>query len=133
MIELYNAPEGRYKQDVYLLPKKMGKAPFLFHFFFQTRPNLGPGSFWGWTRCFPAPPGGKQAATFGSLPVLIQEIFGQVFCPWSSVRTRGPCQQLCQQDPTEHTAIQTTLLLQNRSFFGLIVFFWVEIRCLLPR
>lgn len=25
LIELYNAPEGRYKQDVYLLPKKMGK------------------------------------------------------------------------------------------------------------
>ncbi|KAM7178466.1 adenosylhomocysteinase 3 isoform 2-T2 [Macrochelys suwanniensis] len=24
LIELYNAPEGRYKQDVYLLPKKMG-------------------------------------------------------------------------------------------------------------
>lgn len=30
MIELYNAPEGRYKQDVYLLPKKMGKY-LLFH------------------------------------------------------------------------------------------------------
>lgn len=28
LIELYNAPEGRYKQDVYLLPKKMGKACF---------------------------------------------------------------------------------------------------------
>lgn len=26
LIELYNAPEGRYKQDVYLLPKKMGKV-----------------------------------------------------------------------------------------------------------
>lgn len=25
LIELFNAPEGRYKQDVYLLPKKMGK------------------------------------------------------------------------------------------------------------
>lgn len=25
LIELYNAPEGRYKQDVYLLPKKMGE------------------------------------------------------------------------------------------------------------
>lgn len=25
LIELYNAPDGRYKQDVYLLPKKMGK------------------------------------------------------------------------------------------------------------
>ena len=22
---MFNAPEGRYKQDVYLLPKKMGK------------------------------------------------------------------------------------------------------------
>lgn len=27
LIELYNAPEGRYKQDVYLLPKKMGEFP----------------------------------------------------------------------------------------------------------
>ncbi|TNN70860.1 Adenosylhomocysteinase 3 [Liparis tanakae] len=26
LIELYSAPEGRYKQDVYLLPKKMGKS-----------------------------------------------------------------------------------------------------------
>lgn len=26
LIELYNAPEGRYKKDVYLLPKKMGKS-----------------------------------------------------------------------------------------------------------
>ncbi|TMS05806.1 S-adenosylhomocysteine hydrolase-like protein 1 [Larimichthys crocea] len=26
LIELYGAPEGRYKQDVYLLPKKMGKS-----------------------------------------------------------------------------------------------------------
>uniref|UniRef100_A0A4W5M1H0 Adenosylhomocysteinase-like 1 n=1 Tax=Hucho hucho TaxID=62062 RepID=A0A4W5M1H0_9TELE len=26
LIELFNAPEGRYKQDVYLLPKKMGKT-----------------------------------------------------------------------------------------------------------
>jgi len=25
LIELFNAPEGRYKQDVYLLPKKMGE------------------------------------------------------------------------------------------------------------
>lgn len=32
LIELYNAPEGRYKQDVYLLPKKMGK---IFFFFFN--------------------------------------------------------------------------------------------------
>lgn len=28
LIELYNAPDGRYKQDVYLLPKKMGKTQF---------------------------------------------------------------------------------------------------------
>ena len=28
LIELFNAPPGRYKSDVYLLPKKMGK--FLF-------------------------------------------------------------------------------------------------------
>ena len=25
---MFNAPEGRYKQDVYLLPKKMGKGFF---------------------------------------------------------------------------------------------------------
>jgi len=25
LIELFNAPAGRYKQDVYLLPKKMGE------------------------------------------------------------------------------------------------------------
>lgn len=25
LIELFNAPSGRYKSDVYLLPKKMGK------------------------------------------------------------------------------------------------------------
>ncbi len=29
LIELYNAPPGRYKSDVYLLPKKMG-----IYFFF---------------------------------------------------------------------------------------------------
>lgn len=28
LIELYNAPQGRYKQDVYLLPKKMGTLCF---------------------------------------------------------------------------------------------------------
>ena len=32
LIELFNAPEGRYKQDVYLLPKKMGKIPGLLLF-----------------------------------------------------------------------------------------------------
>jgi len=26
LIELFNAPAGRYKQDVYLLPKKMGEC-----------------------------------------------------------------------------------------------------------
>jgi adenosylhomocysteinase len=26
LIELFNAPNGRYKQDVYLLPKKMGTS-----------------------------------------------------------------------------------------------------------
>lgn len=26
LIELFNAPVGRYKSDVYLLPKKMGKS-----------------------------------------------------------------------------------------------------------
>lgn len=30
LIELFNAPVGRYKQDVYLLPKKMGELPSLF-------------------------------------------------------------------------------------------------------
>lgn len=30
LIELYNAPEGRYKQDVYLLPKKMGKHKLFY-------------------------------------------------------------------------------------------------------
>jgi adenosylhomocysteinase len=29
LIELFNAPPGRYKQDVYLLPKKMGKWLFM--------------------------------------------------------------------------------------------------------
>lgn len=28
LIELFNAPVGRYKQDVYLLPKKMGEPLF---------------------------------------------------------------------------------------------------------
>lgn len=32
LIELFNAPEGRYKQDVYLLPKKMGKGLMLLTF-----------------------------------------------------------------------------------------------------
>lgn len=32
LIELYNAPEGRYKQDVYLLPKKMGEIFFSYTF-----------------------------------------------------------------------------------------------------
>lgn len=27
LIELFNAPSGRYKSDVYLLPKKMGEHP----------------------------------------------------------------------------------------------------------
>ena len=31
LIEMFNAPEGRYKQDVYLLPKKMGKFRRLYH------------------------------------------------------------------------------------------------------
>ena len=29
LIELFNAPPGRYKQDVYLLPKKMGMSKHL--------------------------------------------------------------------------------------------------------
>lgn len=32
LIELYNAPEGRYNKDVYLLPKKMGKLQCILHF-----------------------------------------------------------------------------------------------------
>jgi len=31
LIELYNAPEGRYKQDVYLLPKKMDEYVASLH------------------------------------------------------------------------------------------------------
>lgn len=31
LIELYNAPLGRYKSDVYLLPKKMGEFFFFFY------------------------------------------------------------------------------------------------------
>ena len=31
LIEMFNAPEGRYKQDVYLLPKKMGKFRRFYH------------------------------------------------------------------------------------------------------
>ena len=35
LIEMFNAPEGRYKQDVYLLPKKMGKFRRFHHRLFQ--------------------------------------------------------------------------------------------------
>uniref|UniRef100_A0A8W8LMD0 Adenosylhomocysteinase n=4 Tax=Magallana gigas TaxID=29159 RepID=A0A8W8LMD0_MAGGI len=31
LIELYNAPQGRYKQDVYLLPKKMDEYVASLH------------------------------------------------------------------------------------------------------
>jgi len=31
LIELFNAPEGRYKQDVYLLPKKMDEYVASLH------------------------------------------------------------------------------------------------------
>jgi S-adenosylhomocysteine hydrolase len=31
LIELYKAPPGRYKQDVYLLPKKMGRKEYWHH------------------------------------------------------------------------------------------------------
>lgn len=31
-MELFNAPIGRYKSDVYLLPKKMGKLSFNYYF-----------------------------------------------------------------------------------------------------
>lgn len=34
LIELFNAPPGRYKSDVYLLPKKMGKI-FTILFFIE--------------------------------------------------------------------------------------------------
>lgn len=35
LIELFNAPPGRYKSDVYLLPKKMGKISInLIEFFY---------------------------------------------------------------------------------------------------
>lgn len=43
LIELFNAPEGRYKQDVYLLPKKMGKSLLsdenFLHVLFNGRPR----------------------------------------------------------------------------------------------
>lgn len=46
LIELYNAPEGRYKQDVYLLPKKMGEYiykyltwPIVFKIFKDYKPH----------------------------------------------------------------------------------------------
>ena len=35
LIELFNAPQGRYKQDVYLLPKKMGMLILMI-----TKPSL---------------------------------------------------------------------------------------------
>jgi len=31
LIEMFNAPEGRYKQDVYLLPKKMDEYVASLH------------------------------------------------------------------------------------------------------
>ena len=34
LIELFNAPPGRYKQDVYLLPKKMGRLCFFLDLVF---------------------------------------------------------------------------------------------------
>lgn len=34
LIELFNAPPGRYKSDVYLLPKKMGKQYMIGYFMF---------------------------------------------------------------------------------------------------
>ena len=47
LIELFNAPEGRYKQDVYLLPKKMGKKKqsqfrnlLCFEYRFSIRMNM---------------------------------------------------------------------------------------------
>ncbi|XP_009944641.1 PREDICTED: putative adenosylhomocysteinase 3, partial [Leptosomus discolor] len=49
LIELYNAPEGRYKQDVYLLPKKMGSSSKFF--------PLCLGSWLDWTCCSSVPPG----------------------------------------------------------------------------
>ena len=39
LIELYNAPEGRYKQDVYLLPKKMGERIFPVLFLHYLKKN----------------------------------------------------------------------------------------------
>lgn len=32
LVELFNAPIGRYKSDVYLLPKKMGTTLFKYNF-----------------------------------------------------------------------------------------------------
>lgn len=42
LIELYNAPEGRYKQDVYLLPKKMGEYKCIINL-----KHLNPGCVFG--------------------------------------------------------------------------------------
>ena len=41
LIELFNAPQGRYKQDVYLLPKKLGKLPTILVEF----------QYYGWKAC----------------------------------------------------------------------------------
>jgi len=35
LMELFNAPIGRYKSDVYLLPKKMGVLSFKYIFFYE--------------------------------------------------------------------------------------------------
>lgn len=34
-MELFNAPIGRYKSDVYLLPKKMGELSFKYYFIYE--------------------------------------------------------------------------------------------------
>lgn len=35
LMELFNAPIGRYKSDVYLLPKKMGVLSFKYYFIYE--------------------------------------------------------------------------------------------------
>lgn len=34
-MELFNAPIGRYKSDVYLLPKRMGILLFKYYFIYE--------------------------------------------------------------------------------------------------
>lgn len=39
-MELFNAPIGRYKSDVYLLPKKMGILSFNYYYYYFNKKIL---------------------------------------------------------------------------------------------